>query len=154
MPVSVIRSHERTSAPVYATPQGLLIIQFAPTTHQSVVGKWLIEAGALNVAGVYGGYVPTDSFTNIDFLFKCSAVTGTVTLTGVGRCCANGVELMDAITAGVAFVAGTGQTLSLTALHGVSKCKWSLTVGGGGSVTFALGTDPAAQTALGEFHGL
>lgn len=157
MPTGAIRSNSRSSYPVYATTQDHLIIDSAPgiyANNKNIVGQRLIDAGALDVAGVYRCIILTDALTNIDILLKPSAVTGVATLTGAARLMANGVELMEAVTAGVAFVAGTAQTISLTNIRGVCKVAVDITVSGGGSVTFAAGTTPSAQTGWGEYHGL
>lgn len=131
-----------------STPQGVLLIH--SSTGASVVGQSVLTAGALT-PGVYVCEVETYDWGTIEVVLKPSAVTGTFA-PKIQRLYANGVAVRSE-TSGSNFGAGAAQTLTLTALNGTTRCRITFTVPGGGSITFAPGTDLASPAALAEYNG-
>jgi hypothetical protein len=128
-----------------ADVQGMLNISKAPAAAAAKVGQALVGAGE------YQCDVRCDDWSVIEVVLMPSAVTGTFA-PKIQRMYANG-EKVRSETTGSNFAAATAQTLSLSNLNGSRKVRITFTVPGGGSVTFAPGTDPANATALAEWNG-
>lgn len=141
-----------------AQTQYVLILSAVPATaDQSLLGKALLDAGALNVAGEYRCRIQTDDWSAMEVHLKPTAVAGTFAPTLEALLWHEGTpgtpvahpDTANYADAGVNFVANTYQGLALATLKGVTKVDLKFTVpGGGGSITFA------SATGIAEFHGL
>lgn len=129
--------------------QGLLVI--TASTVRSTIGLTLLEAGALG-PGDYECDISTHDWQDIDVHLKPSAVTGdfapTLTALYWDRIGHKGTP-----DTGSNFAAGTPETLSLTGLKGVQRCRLFFTVPGGGSVEF-VNTPGSNPAAIAEYNGL
>lgn len=147
-------SLQRESAPKYGVSQGALIISAAPVAGQAYVNKSLLAAGAINVAGDYECEIATDGMNVIQAELMPSAVTGSFAPSLRAMRANRASNRTVAIDTGSNFAAGVAEVLELTDLFGRSVCKVTFTVPGGGSVTFAEGTNPASPAAVAEYNGL
>ena len=129
--------------------QGLLIISKEPAG-AGVIGQTLIGQ-TLSVEGTYECLIETHDWSALEVILKPSAVTGTITPV-LNRLYANRVEVRTA-TNGVAFIAGTPQTITSTTVVGTHRFRVDIAVGAGESVTFAASDDPTAQDSLAEYNG-
>jgi hypothetical protein len=146
----------RTAIPLYAETQGFLVITKAPVAGQAYVGKRLIEAGAINVVGDYECKFAVDGMNVIEAELMPSAVSGTFAPTlRVMRMVGDfGSNRSNQADVGANFSAGTTEVLTVTDMRGKRIAKVTFAVPGGGSVTFAPGSDPSTPTAVAEFNGL
>lgn len=131
--------------------EGLLVITAAPAAAQAFIGKALIMAGAINVAGVYDCEIETHDWSLLQAVVKPSAVTGAFA-PSLDRMYFGG-QAVRSTAAGANFAAGVAQTLDLTDLKGSQRARLRFTVPGGGSVTFAVGADPTNPGAIAQFNG-
>ena len=129
--------------------QFVLVLSAVPATaDQSLIGKALLDAGALSVAGEYRCRIETHDWNDIQVHLKPTAVTGTFAPTLDGLYWHEGtpgtpVAHPTLTDAGVNFVANTYQLLTLASLMGVTKCDVKFTIPGGGAITFASATGVA-----------
>lgn len=147
-------SFSRDRAPQYAASQGALIILRAPVDAFAFQGKPLLGQ-TLVVAGDYECGFATDGMNDVEAEVMCSAVTGSVTpklqaMRGDGESCDTSANE----DAGVPFVAGTAQVLTLSNLLGRTICKLKFTIPGSGAITFDKGTTLGTPTAVAEYNGL
>lgn len=131
--------------------QGILTLHEVPAGDEAKINQSLLQAGALAIEGDYVCYIDTHDWSAFEVVLMPSAVTGTITPV-VDRMYANRQQIRST-TSGVAFVAGSAQTIAVTTVAGTQRFQLRIAVGAGESVTFAPGTNPAAQTALAEFNG-
>lgn len=150
--MSTIYARQSSSADVRRSEtQGLLIVTETPAGGEAALGLPLIAAGALATAGTYSCDIDTHDWSAIEATVMASAITGTVT-PHLRRLYANRVAVRSS-TSGVGMSAGVSQTLSTSTIIGTQRFRLDIVVGGGGSATFAPGSDPTTPTALGEFNG-
>jgi len=140
----------RTQQPQYADSQGYLVISATPVAARNLIGKRLIDVGAIDVEGDYECEFATDGMNTIEAVLRPSAVTGTFAPT-LRSMYYNRVVTRDS-DAGANFAAGVAETLTLTNLRGAQVAKVTFSVPASGSVTFAPGT--AFTAALAEYNGL
>lgn len=132
--------------------QGLLIITAIPAgASESLLGKPLLAAGALTVAGTYSCDIDTYDWSALEVVLMASAITGTVT-PHLRRMYASRAAVRSS-TSGVGMSAGVSQTLSTSTVVGTQRFRLDLVIAGGGAATFDAGTDPTSPTALAEFNG-
>lgn len=144
----------RMPSPKYGETQYPLVISVAPVGALAVIGKPLLEAGTLDVAGVYECEIATDAMNTIEVELMPSAVTGTFApALRAMRANRASYRAADEDTGGN-FAGATTEVLTLTDLHGKQVCKVVFTIPSGGSIAFAAGTNPASPTAIAESNGL
>jgi len=131
--------------------EGLLVIMAAPATAQALIGKALVSAGAINVAGVYDCEIETHDWSLVQAVMMPSAVTGAFA-PSLDRMYFGGRAVRNS-AAGANFAAGVAQTVEITDLKGSQRARIRFTVPGGGSITFAVGADPTTPTAHAQFNG-
>lgn len=146
----------RTAIPLYADTQGFLTISSAPAAAGALLGKRLIDAGAIDIAGDYECRFASDGMNIVEVEIMPSAVSGTVapTLSALRYAGNFGSARTTMQDAGANLGAGIAQVLTVSDLRGKRVCAVSFTVGAGESVTFDPGTDLANPTALAEYCGL
>lgn len=145
----------RTVTPAYADTQGYLKITAAPDGAIGLIGKTLIEAGALTVAGAYECAIATDGVNVIEVELMPSAVTGSFAPSIKAMRYHQFASARTAmVSAGANFTAATTQVLTLTDLRGKKIVKVTFTIAAAGVVTFAVGANPASPAAIAEFNAL
>lgn len=137
-----------------AQTQYILVLSAVPAAAaQSLLGKALLDAGALTVAGEYRCRIMTNDWNDMSVHLKPSAVTGTFAPTLEAlmwheNTVGTPVAHPTLTAAGSNFAAGTAQALTLTDLRGVTKADLKFTIPGSGAITFA------SASSLAEYHGL
>lgn len=141
----------------YRGVQHALIITGAPAGATSLIGKPLLEAGQLTVAGVYECAIVTAGLGAADVHLMPSQFAGTAFAPSVALAYANGRKLKTAV-AGVNFVAATIQKVSLPTILGEHHAIVSFTLPAATTITFdpaAGGADSTGSTpaAVAEYNG-
>jgi len=132
--------------------QGPLIISGIPAAESSdLLGKSLLEAGALDVEGTYSCLIETHDWSALDVILKPSAVTGSITPV-LNRLYLNRHAVRTA-TNGVACSAGVVQVISSTTVVGTQRFRLDIAVPASGSITFTPGSSLTAPAALAEYNG-
>lgn len=139
---------------VFGIGEHLVITEVPIAAPQSLIGKRLIDAGSLAVAGAYACAIDTQGLAAIDVYLEPTAANagGTPTLASYSLHTSPTFPFKPDVTldtaAGAAFVANTVQKLSLTGLNGTPVCKvtWTITT----SVDFT----PATTHGRAEVRGL
>lgn len=134
--------------------QTLLYLTKVPAgVSREMMQKSLLEVGQLSVAGDYEAAFEVGGVSDIEVHLMPSQVAGAFAPTLVTTY-ANGGKTKGS-AAGANFAAGVLQSLTLSGIKGVKKAIVKFTIPGGGSVTFAPGSDPggAAPAAQAEWSG-
>ena len=129
-------------APRIPDTQGYCCVTASPIQSERFTGRALAlpsldnmnGTGALTVPGVYECEILTDGWSNVDVTVRCSAIGGAAVVPFLRTRWADGTTRLEA--AGVAFVANTPQTLSLTTLKGQKKAWLVFTLAPGDTLTF------------------
>lgn len=129
---------------------GHLILSSVPAGAEALLGKALIEAGAIDVEGVYGCEIATHDWKDIQVSLLASSVTGTIETT-LDRLYCNGQAVRDQDTGTLS--SSVLDVLTRVDLLGTQSCRVTFTLGSGDAMTFAPGSDPVNPTALAEFNG-
>ncbi len=144
----------RQPIPQYAQTQGALIISAAPVDAQSVVGKSLLQAGVLTVAGLYECEFALDATNTVEAELMPTTVVGTFKpYLRAYRVNRKSFRAADE-SAGSNFANGVTQVLTLTNLNGKLIGKVVFTIPGASSVVFTEGTDQTAPGAIAEVNCL
>jgi hypothetical protein len=129
---------------------GPLVIHEAPAGAESVIGKSLLDAGVLDVAGAYVCNIDTYDWSAVEVSLQPSDVTGSFA-PALERMWWNKQAVRDT-EAGANFADDTLQTLALSDLNGTNRVRVKFTIPALGSIEFA-NTVPATPTSLAEFNG-
>lgn len=111
--------------------QELLVLSSVPAGQEALLGKHLIGAGAINVAGAYECAIDTSGLSDIEVDITTASVSGSFAPSLISTFLD---KTADTTAAGANFASGS-QNLALTGLKGVRRCVYKFTVPGGGAVT-------------------